>query len=343
MRPLYRTAMIMKQKKKLKAAVLLTLWLLLMCLSFFGISPLVKQLHQNKQAQNAITRTAAVIPPNKLRCVQLPNEDAAHALNDRLSELEGFLGLYKFPDRELISTVYYGENFSEYIYNRGSVDGRIGFFPYTYNEGLDKLGLLKLTAGEMFAFRPYAVGEEVPIVVTENEYFKLGDKIRLELNTTNGNIADFPDAEPLFADAVICGIAEKNVYLPATNQNAVSDLQYFTEINEFVGIFLPDLTAYTNTFDYQPMNERSGFTPYYALFESRPPENIDTLFSEYGYPDVYKSSKALGWEVEREVFDFDALHIPLAVGCLCAADFIATLCIFKEIVMLYYKKRDGDL
>ena len=130
----------MKQKKKLKAAALLTLWLLLMCLSFFGISPLVKQLQQNKQVKNAIIRTSAVLVDN-LRCVQLPNEDAARALTDRLSEFEGFLGLYKFSDRELIQTIYYGENFSEYIYSNGSVDGRIGFFPYTSNEGLDKLGL----------------------------------------------------------------------------------------------------------------------------------------------------------------------------------------------------------
>lgn len=332
----------MKQKKKLKAAALLTLWLLLMCLSFFGISPLVKQLQQNKQVKNAIIRTNAVLVDN-LRCVQLPNEDAARALTDRLSEFEGFLGLYKFSDRELIQTIYYGENFSEYIYSNGSVDGRIGFFPYTYNEGLDKLGLLKLTAGEMFAFRPYAVGEEVPIVVTENEYFKLGDKVRLELNTSNSNITDFPDAEPLFADAVVCGIAEKNVYLPATDQNAVSDLQYFTRINERIQVFLPDLTAYTNAFDYQPVCNRGELTPYYVLFESGMPENIDTLFNEYGYSDIYKSTNTLGWEVEREVFDFDALHMPIAIGCICAADFIATVFIFKEIVMLYYKKRDGIL
>lgn len=328
----------MKQKRKFKTAVLLILWVLLIGCSFLGISPLFRQIRQNKQATDAIVRSPAA--GVHLRCVHLPKGDAARALTERLSEYEEFLGLYKFPDRELISIIYFGQDFSTYIYNRGSVDGRIGFFPYTYNEGLDRLGLVKLKEGEMFAFRPYTPGEEVPVVVTENEYFQLGDKIRLELNTTNGNDRAFPYAEPLYADAVVCGIAEKDVYLPATDQTAVSDLTYFTQLDGLIQVFLPDLTAYTDAFDYQPACERGAYIRYYALFDSQLPENIEEILGEYGYFDAALSANAVGWAVEREVMDFDALHLPVAIGVVCAADGIATICIVKEIVLLYYKKKD---
>lgn len=328
----------MKQKKKFKITVLLTLWVLLICFSVLGISPLVKQAWQNEQAINAITRSFA--SGGRFLCVHLPMEDDARAIIESLSKYKGFLGLYKFPDRELISKIYFGQDFSSCIYNQGSAEGSTGFLPYTYNEGLVRLGLVKLKEGEMFEFRPYALGEEVPVVVTENEYFQLGDKIRLELNTINSNSIEFPDAEPLFADAVVCGIAEKNVYLPATNQNAVSDLTYFTQINGLIQVFLPDLTAYTNAFDYQPACERGGYITYYALFDGQLPENYEDILSEYGYFDAALSSNTIGWAVEREVMDFDALYLPVAIGVVCAANSITTIFILKEIALLSRKKKD---
>ena len=93
----------MKQKRKIKTAVLLILWALLIGCSFLGISPLFRQIRQNKQATDAIVRSPAA--GVHLRCVHLPKGDAACALTERLSEYEEFLGLYKFPDRELISTI----------------------------------------------------------------------------------------------------------------------------------------------------------------------------------------------------------------------------------------------
>lgn len=335
----------MKSKKSFKAFQLVVVLLLLTGLTVCGALPLVKQIQLYNSAQTAVTYTTNALRGN-IKCFRMKstNTEQRTALEYELSQFDGFLGLYPYPDTKLITTIRYGEGFTQIIENSGSVNGRQGFLPYIYNAGLNQLNLLRMQEGEMFAFRPYAVGEEVPVVVTENDYFQVGDKIKLDLNVTNSNIAEFPNAEPICIDAYVCGIAKKDVCLPALQQYTTSATTHFSKVNSLIWVFLPDLSEYTKLFDYQPIITRDNDATYYALFKTKVPEQFGAVVEKYGaYNDEWEAMNTLGWALEREMRDFQENRVTVTLGCMCTAYAVAAACLLKEIVMVFYKKKGGDI
>lgn len=335
----------MKSKKSFKAFLLAVVLLLLTGLTVCGALPLVKQIQLYNSAQTAVTYTTNALSGN-IKCFRMKSADLdkMELLKDELSQFDGFLGAYQYPDTELVSTIRYGEGFTQIIENSGMVNGRQGFFPYTYNAGLNQLDLLRLQEGEMFAFRPYAVGEEVPVVVTENDYFQVGDKIKLDLNVTNGNVVQFPNAKPICVDAYVCGIVKKDVCLPALQQDKYSATKHFSKANDLIWVFLPDLSEYTKLFDYQPIITRDGEVAFYALYKNRTPEQFGAVVEKYGaYNDERETMNTLGWALEREMRDFQENRVTVTLGCMCTAYAVAAACLLKEIVMVFYKKKGGDI
>lgn len=332
----------MKNKKLFKASTLAVILLLITGLTYCGASPLFKQINNLKKAEIAINNTGDALAIN-IRCFDMLSSDLDKLdnLRSELSEIEGNLGVYKYPDTNLVTTIDYGRDFSENIHSDGTVNGKTGFIPYEYNSGLDKLQLLKIQEGEMFEFKAYKVGEEVPVAVTENDYFKLGDKIKLNLNVSNSNEMAFKNAEPVSVNAVVCGIVKKNVYLPALQQYKFSETKYFSQINELIWIFTPDLSEYTKLFDYQPLLNSGESVKFYTLSDkSVDPAQYSTVINKYGFYNANESMNVFGASLHYEINDLKENNVEFTAFSILTIYFVSAICLIKEIIMIFYKKKD---
>lgn len=331
----------MKNKKSFKASILIVILIVITGFTYFGASPLFKQINIYNKAEDAMNHTDVAVSAKNIRCFNMLSSDLdkLDALKSELSEIEGFIGVYKYPDTELVTSINFGKDFSGLIVNNGMMNGNKGFVPYEYNEGLNKLKLLKIQEGEMCEFKAYEAGKEVPVVVTENDYFKLGDKIKLNLNVSNSNEADFPNVEPISVDAVVCGIVKKDVYLPALKNYKFTATKNFSQINDLIWVFTPDLSEYTKLFDYRPEFGQSN-AKYYVLYEGGTPTQYQTIINKYGYYDAFETINTLGGSLQFEMNDFEDKNFKFTLAAIFTIYGIAAVCLIKEIIMLFYKKKD---
>lgn len=330
----------MKKKKTFKAVILMVAFILVTAIFFCGFLPLYNRVKVHNDAQTVVNNTGERFFGYSIKAFKLlkTDIDKLDALKTELSKTEGYLGVYKYPDTGLVSSIRFGENYSGYIVNSGSVNGKKGFLAYEYNSGLNDLGLLKVKEGNMFEFKAYKTSETIPVVVTENEYFKVGDKIKLDLNVTNDNYIKFENAEPISVDAVVCGVVEKDVYLPALYQQKFSGVKYFSKLSGLVWVFTPDLSEYTKLFDYQPLIENGEVLRFYALYEGENTE-CQKIINKYGFYDSVESTNTLGWDLQRENLYFEESKIELALPALLGLYFVAIVFFAKSEVKTIYQIR----
>lgn len=330
----------MKNKKTFKLFSLLFAFVFATVISFCGFLPLYNQVKVHNNAQKMLDNTGSRFYTHSIKTFELlkTDIDKLEDLKNELSKTEGYLGIYKYPDTNVVSTVRFGDNYSDCIENSNSINGNKGFLVYEYNEGLNDLELLKVKEGQMFEFKTYKTTETVPVVVTENDYFKIGDKIKLDLNVTNYDDIKFANNEPISVDAVVCGVVEKDVYLPALYQQKFSGIKYFSELNDLVWIFTPDLSEYTKLFDYQPEFDRGESLRFYALYEGGNSE-CQKIINKYGFYDVEETTNTLGWDLQREIFSFRESKIEFAMVALSLLYFAVTVFFIKAIVKSFCQIR----
>jgi hypothetical protein len=229
----------------------LILLVVALVLLFVGLRPLISSYSFTTSLEKKIAQTQSTLMYNT-GCISfsgalwLENWDK---LREELAEQEGFLGLYLYPDLDILSRIDTAT---------ASYQALNEFIPYEYNAGLEALQMLELTQGEMFVFREYLPDEALPVVVSENSPYQVGDKITLvrDQGSIRGTYYEFSSKE-----AVVVGIARDNLAVPFVIKSYGSEFYRDTE-KAFI-LYLPEGHGLRR---HQPENDQKVSA--YTLFST---------------------------------------------------------------------------
>ncbi|MCQ2405383.1 MAG: zf-HC2 domain-containing protein [Clostridia bacterium] len=246
-------------------AVVATLAVLCAATAAAIILPLYQQQTETQTAIDRFGVTSNALA-NHAMCAYLPYDDEEKtiaAINETLKDEPHFLGIYSFPQTELFESVQKGD---ETHYSVAS---------FEYNKALDKVGFLQLTAGEMFVFRTYKIDEAIPIIVSDNTGYKVGDKVTLTIDQSN---AKHGKDEPQI-NATVCGIVKNDRRLPFCHQTM--DEALGEPLNDTVYVYTPTIER-DDIYAERWTKEHNTWAPYYLVFSSLDEGEYNRIKAEIG-------------------------------------------------------------
>lgn len=273
-----------------------SLLLLVSVLMYLGATPLFERLIFLNQAEQPLYHTANQM--NRIICFEMPKQDplaAVEKINHLLSTEPEFSGFYLYPDLHVITSVTRsdsGQTMPSGVWSDSKVED---FIPYVFPKNLEFFSFVSIKKGEMFSTQED--GEPLPIVVTENSSFQIGDQLKLNLNVSNDNEVNYPNAEPLAIDAVVCGIANEQVFLPFVTKQYLQNDFYEKHYQKPV-FFIPPIDDYLAQFDYAPRIYGQSKLKGYLLLNQALSEERHQYYAEklsgYGVIDYEEWSETFG-------------------------------------------------
>ncbi|MDR1605086.1 MAG: hypothetical protein LBS10_09945 [Gracilibacteraceae bacterium] len=297
----------MKTRKEL--VIYLVLLLLVFAASFVGMRPLLNSYRFITEWHNKLEQTQLILNGH-VGCIAFSDINLAEKMDlvrDELGESENFLGLYPYPDLDLFHEVYQDDRLIE-----------SKFIPFEYNSGLDALGLVKIKEGELFQFKDYTAEDELPVVVTENAPFNVGDRLTLHRGPS---IYSGVAYDTIQQDAVVVGIAYNNIALPFSIEGYARE--YHKEMAEAYTIYLPEQHGMQR--HIPQINVKA-----YALFSSQPSLDQYNIVGQYGvwdYMELFMEVLGGDEEIEYLYRRIDVYLIPAICFAVIAIAIVLTVLI----------------